>query len=58
MIFKFIIGIKAKNGVVIAAEKKLSSILIDEDSYSKVLNISNSIGCIYAGLGPDYRILV
>ena len=48
------IGIKAKNGVVIATEKKASTILIDEDSYHKVQNISDNIGCVYAGIGPDY----
>jgi len=27
------IGVKAKNGVVLAVEKKLSSILVDEESF-------------------------
>ena len=48
------LGIKAKNGVVIATEKKASTILVDEDSYHKVQNISSHIGCAYAGIGPDY----
>lgn len=52
------IGIKAKNGVVLVTEKKLSSILIDEESYSKIQNISNHIGAIYSGLSPDYRVLL
>lgn len=47
------IGIKAKNGVVIATEKS-STILVDEDSYHKVQNISDTIGCTYAGIGPDF----
>ena len=51
------LGIKAKDGVVIAVEKKLSSILIDEESYHKVQNISKHIGVTYAGLGPDFRVL-
>ena len=48
------LGIKAKNGVVIATEKKATTILVDEDSYQKVQNISDHIGCVYAGIGPDY----
>ena len=49
-----ILGIKAKNGVVICAEKKLSSSLIDETSYSKVQPLSPEIGSTYAGLSPDF----
>ena len=52
------IGIKVKNGVVIAVEKKASSILIDEQSYKKIQNISEHIGSTYAGLGPDFRVLL
>jgi 20S proteasome, alpha and beta subunits len=52
------IGIKVKDGVVIAVEKKASSILIDETSYRKVQKIANHIGATYAGLGPDYRVLL
>jgi len=52
------IGIKVKNGVVIAVEKKASSILIDETSYKKVQNIAGHIGATYSGLGPDFRVLL
>ena len=31
-----IIGIRAKNGIVIAAEKKIASVLVDESSIHKV----------------------
>lgn len=41
-----------------AVEKKASSILIDEDSYHKVTNISAHLGGTYAGLGPDFRVLM
>ena len=51
-------GIKAKNGVVIATEKKVSTILADETSFSKVLNISTHVGCVYSGIGPDYMSVV
>ncbi|KAM3143551.1 hypothetical protein pb186bvf_004313 [Paramecium bursaria] len=50
-------GIKAKNGVVIVVEKKLTSILVDEASVKKISVISDNIGATYAGLGPDFRIL-
>ncbi|KAJ9053368.1 Proteasome subunit alpha type-2 [Entomophthora muscae] len=52
------VGIKAKNGVVIATEKKSASILVDNDSLEKVSVICGSIGMIYAGMGPDARVLV
>jgi len=32
--------------------------LVDESSYHKIHNISNNIGAVYAGLGPDYRVLM
>ena len=48
------LGIKAKNGIVIATEKKASTILVDEESFEKVTKISEHIGCVYAGIGPDY----
>ena len=51
------IGVKATNGVVLAVEKKLSSILIDKESYRKINLFADNIGATYAGLGPDYRIL-
>ena len=38
-------------------EKKLNSILVDEDSFHKINNISDHIGAVYSGLGPDFRVL-
>eukprot|EP00742_Colponemidia_sp_Colp-10_P000732 GILJ01000795.1.p1 GENE.GILJ01000795.1~~GILJ01000795.1.p1 ORF type:complete len:249 (-),score=45.25 GILJ01000795.1:105-812(-) len=54
---KTALGIKAVNGVVVATEKKLPTILIDEDSFQKIANISDNIGAVYAGMGPDFRVL-
>lgn len=51
-------GISATNGVVLATEKKSSSPLIDPPSLSKVSLITPDIGMVYAGMGPDYRVLV
>lgn len=50
--------ILATNGVVLATEKKSSSPLIDPPSLSKISSITPNIGAVYAGMGPDYRVLV
>jgi len=52
------LGIKAKNGVVIACEKKVPSILVDETTFSKVKNLSDNVGLVYAGMPGDYRVLL
>lgn len=51
------LGIKAKNGVVIATEKKLP-ILMDETTIQKIALITDNIGMVYSGMGPDFRVLV
>jgi 20S proteasome subunit alpha 2 len=52
------LGIKAANGIVLATEKKSPSPLVDASSISKISLITPNIGMVYAGMGPDYRILV
>lgn len=52
------LGIKAANGVVIATEKKIPSILIDETSVEKISTCTSNIGMTYSGMGPDFRVLV
>ncbi|RDY13504.1 Proteasome subunit alpha type-2-A, partial [Mucuna pruriens] len=52
------LGIKAANGVVIATEKKLPSILVDETSVQKIQLLTPNIGVVYSGMGPDFRVLV
>lgn len=52
------LGIKAKNGIVLATEKRLPSTLMDESTIQKVVMITKSIGMVYAGMGPDSRVLV
>ena len=52
------LGIRAKEGVVIAAEKKVSSILVDEESFNKVSTIYGHVGASYAGIGPDFRVMI
>ena len=51
------LGVKAKNGVVIATEKKLPTCLIDETSMQKVMMLTENIAVVYSGMGPDYRVL-
>ena len=51
------VGIKVKEGVVIAVEKKLNSVLVDETSFKKIQLLGEHIGVSYAGIGPDFRVL-
>ena len=48
------LGIKAKNGCVIASEKKLVSPLVDETTIHKIEPLSEYMGCTYSGIGPDF----
>ena len=40
---------------MIATEKKIPSPLVDETTLTKVDKISENIGVVYAGMGPDAR---
>lgn len=48
-------SIAATNGIVLATEKKLKSILYDEHSIPKIEMITKHSGLVYSGMGPDYR---
>jgi len=52
------VGIRAKNGIVIAAEKKLPSVLIDESSIHKIDNLCEYLGVTYSGIGPDFQAIL
>jgi len=52
------LGIAATDGVVIATDKKFSSALVEGESVSKVEKVTDGSGFVYAGVGPDYRVLV
>ena len=43
------VGIKAKDGVVLATEKKHKSILVEEHSIIKVEVVTDHIGMVYSG---------
>jgi len=52
------LGIKARNGVVLATEKKASSVLVDESSLRKIELLANHIGCVFSGMPGDYRAII
>lgn len=52
------LGIKAADGVVIAAEKKTVSPLMDPTTIQKIFQLDDHVGCTYSGIGPDCRVLV
>jgi len=52
------LGIKVKNGVVLATEKKTPSPLVDETTLTKIENLSENVGVVYAGMPPDFRVLL
>merc|ERR1712203_1255953 len=52
------VGIKATNGIVLATEKKFKSPLYDDSSLYKIEKITKHCGLVYAGMGPDFRLLV
>jgi len=51
------LGIRATNGVVIASEKKVMSVLVEDDSMEKIKLFSSNVGVAYSGMGPDFRVL-
>lgn len=48
----------ASNGIVIATEKKLSSILVDDSMIERVAPVCPNIGIVYSGMSPDFRALL
>lgn len=52
------LGIRAKNGCVVATEKRMPSALADEKTIRKIEAVTPAIGMVYAGMGPDFRVLV
>jgi 20S proteasome subunit alpha 5 len=52
------IGIRARDGVVLAVEKRLTSPLIVPSSVEKIFELDSHIGCAVSGLTADARMLV
>lgn len=42
---------------MIATDKKFGSSLVEAENVSKVEKITEGSGFVYAGVGPDYRVL-
>ncbi|XP_062014592.1 proteasome subunit alpha type-5 [Rosa rugosa] len=52
------IGLKTKEGVVLAVEKRITSPLLEPSSVEKIMEIDDHIGCAMSGLIADARTLV
>ena len=52
------LGIKVKDGVVLAAEKRVRSRLVEETSIEKIFQIDEHIGAAASGLIADARVLI
>ncbi|NAZ11370.1 MAG: archaeal proteasome endopeptidase complex subunit alpha [Desulfurococcales archaeon] len=52
------LGIRVKDGVVLAAEKALIKPLLDLSGLEKVVPIDTHVGATFAGFGSDGRILI
>uniref|UniRef100_A0A7I4BAA2 Proteasome subunit alpha type n=2 Tax=Physcomitrium patens TaxID=3218 RepID=A0A7I4BAA2_PHYPA len=52
------VGLKTKEGVVLAVEKRITSVLLEPTSVEKIMEIDEHIGCAMSGLTADARTLV
>jgi 20S proteasome subunit alpha 2 len=52
------VGIKAKNGAVLACESKPVSPLAERETNYKIQEITPHVGCVFSGVITDYRLLV
>jgi len=52
------VGVKCKDGVVLAVEKRVTSRLIEPESYEKIFQIDDHIAAASSGIIADARILV
>lgn len=52
------VGIQTAQGVVLAVEKRVTSVLIEPSSIEKVMEIDSHIGAAMSGLVADARTLI
>ncbi|BFH73506.1 archaeal proteasome endopeptidase complex subunit alpha [Sulfurisphaera javensis] len=52
------LGVKTKSGVVLIGEKRKATQLLDIDSIEKVFILDDHVGCSFAGLASDGRVLI
>jgi len=51
-------GLKFRNGIVLMADKKIGSRLVETSSIEKIFQIDDHVGCATSGLVADARVLV
>ncbi|CAM9925821.1 unnamed protein product, partial [Choristocarpus tenellus] len=52
------VGIQTKEGVVLAVEKRLTSVLLEPSSVEKIMEVDSHIGGAMSGLIADARTLI
>jgi proteasome alpha subunit len=52
------LGIKYKDGVILAVDKRINSRLVEEESIEKIFQIDDNMGAVTSGLVADARVLV
>ena len=52
------IGVRSNEAVVLAAEKRRLSPLLDLESIEKIYKVDDHVGVVFAGMGSDGRILI
>jgi 20S proteasome subunit alpha 2 len=52
------VGVKGRTGSVIVTERKSPSPLVDDATMERIAPICDNIGLVYAGMGPDARVLL
>lgn len=52
------LGVRSDKAVVLAAEKRIISKLMDLDSIEKIYRVDDHIGVAFAGMGSDGRVLI
>lgn len=52
------VGVKAKNGAVIACEAKPSSPLVEKSTNLKVQKVNENVGIVYSGVNTDFHVLL
>ncbi|MEM2874548.1 MAG: archaeal proteasome endopeptidase complex subunit alpha [Candidatus Hadarchaeales archaeon] len=52
------LGIKVKEGVILAAEKRVRSRLVEETSIEKIFQVDDHVGAAASGLIADARVLI
>lgn len=52
------LGVKTREGVILAAEKRVIAPLADMDDVDKIYKVDDHVGVAFAGMGGDGRVLI